>query len=131
MSTDVPLLNDYKKSFVRKRFLQTFLAGLRIPGCPWYAVIMQIGVFLSPVTGIAPFLVIVSTEETDSGSALQDLILVLCLGAFIFFWAVTVQSLAFLLNYLSSRPITNEVSEIRYNVESRNDSILTGIIIYL
>ena len=36
MSTDVPLLNDYKRRFVRNRLLQTFLGGLRLTGITVY-----------------------------------------------------------------------------------------------
>ena len=53
MPTDVPLLNDYKKSFVRKRLLQTFLAGLRLTGSPWYSVIAQL---VKPVNPLVHFL---------------------------------------------------------------------------
>ena len=43
MSADVPLLNDYKKTFVRNRLCQTLLGGIRVFGVPWYTVILQIG----------------------------------------------------------------------------------------
>jgi len=51
MPTDVPLLNDYKKSFVRKRLLQTFLAGLRLVNCPFYSWIFQLVSFYVKIKG--------------------------------------------------------------------------------
>ena len=51
MPTDVPLLNDYKRGFVRRRLLQTFLAGIRLTGCPWYSVIAQL---VNPLFIISP-----------------------------------------------------------------------------
>ena len=63
MSTDVPLLNDYKKAFVRKRLLQTFLAGLRIPGVPWYAKIIQLVIFALPLAIIIPYIVIIANTS--------------------------------------------------------------------
>ena len=58
MSTEVHLLNDYKKDFVRKRLLQTFLAGLRLPTVPWYVKILQIVIFCLPLSGLVPYYVI-------------------------------------------------------------------------
>ena len=55
MSTDVPLLNDYKKKFVRHRLLQTFLGGLRLAGVPWYTLPVQIVIFLSPLGAVVPY----------------------------------------------------------------------------
>ena len=64
MSTEVHLLNDYKKDFVRKRLLQTFLAGLRLPAVPWYVKILQIVIFCLPLTGLVPYYVINSSHWT-------------------------------------------------------------------
>ncbi len=50
MATDVPLLNDYKRAFVRGRLLQTLLGGVRLTGCPWYAVILQVATCAPSVT---------------------------------------------------------------------------------
>ena len=48
MPADVPLLNDYKKSFVKKRMLQTFLGGLQLAKGPWWITIPQILFFFVP-----------------------------------------------------------------------------------
>ena len=55
MSADVPLLNDYKKKFVRHRLLQTFLGGLRLTGVPWYTLPVQIVIFLFPLGAVVPY----------------------------------------------------------------------------
>ena len=71
MSTDVPLLNDYKKKFVRNRLLQTFLGGIRLSGCPWYAALIQLGLVSVPAVGIALVHTLVplnSAEGNDSGA---------------------------------------------------------------
>ena len=62
MSTEVHLLSDYKKDFVRKRFLQTLLAGIRLPSVPWYIKLLQIVIFCLPLLGLVPYFVI--NEET-------------------------------------------------------------------
>lgn len=49
--SDVPLLNDYKKEFVKKRLPQTFLGGpnLRLGfTAPWYVYFLQILAWISP-----------------------------------------------------------------------------------
>ena len=55
MSADVPLLNDYKRNFVRNRLCQTFLGGIRLFGVPWYTIILQIFVFLIPIIPVISF----------------------------------------------------------------------------
>ena len=57
MSADVPLLNDYKKSFVKRRMLQTFLGGLHISrkGTRWWLAVPQILLFLIPSLTSIPF----------------------------------------------------------------------------
>ena len=58
MSADVPLLNDYKRNFVRNRLCQTFLGGIRLFGVPWYTIILQIFVFFIPIIPVIPFYII-------------------------------------------------------------------------
>jgi hypothetical protein len=68
MSADVPLLNDYKKSFVKRRMLQTFLGGLqlRIKDAPWWLVIPQVVIFLIPSLLSIPFTILLEYGEDDS-----------------------------------------------------------------
>ena len=55
MSADVPLLNDYKRNFVRNRLCQTFLGGIRLFGVPQYTIILQTFVFFIPIIPVIPF----------------------------------------------------------------------------
>ena len=69
MSADVPLLNDYKKSFVKRRMLQTFLGGLQLTrkGTKWWLIIPQIIIFLVPSLSSIPFTIMLqnSVNKTD------------------------------------------------------------------
>ncbi len=56
MVTDVPLLNDYKRSFVLNRLLQTFLGGPKLARCPWYAALLQVVLYLAPLAAVVPAL---------------------------------------------------------------------------
>jgi len=51
MSSNVPLINDYKKDFVIRRCLQTFLGGLKLYlgyAAPPYVYLTQLVVWLMP-----------------------------------------------------------------------------------
>ena len=65
MSTDIPLLNDYKKKFVLYRVLQTFLSGLKFAGVPWYTIPVQIVIFVFPLGAVIPYYFIIVNQNLD------------------------------------------------------------------
>ena len=77
MSTDVPLLNDYKKKFVRHRLLQTFLGGLRLAGVPWYTLPVQIVIFLFPLGAVVPYYYVLVDENVK---LIRSLVLAAVIG---------------------------------------------------
>ena len=107
MSTDVPLLNDYKRAFVRNRLLTTFLGGIRLTGCPWYAVLIQLGLLILPVTVIVLVTTLVpySALGTDQHPFLLHYAL-LC--SFLFSYTVILQ----IIVYCCHQSELNAVQEI-------------------
>ena len=117
MSTDVPLLNDYKKKFVRNRVFQTFLAGLRLTGVPWYTIPIQFTLFLSPLGAVIPYLVL-----NDS-----NVIISLALAGILSGWALILQIFAKFLQFLSSRKSGDQVESIGNDpLEEENEVVLNG-----
>ena len=70
MSADVPLLNDYKKSFVKRRMIQTFLGGLQVirNDIPWWIIVPQVEVFLFPVVLSIPFTILLGHADDASAA---------------------------------------------------------------
>ena len=68
MSADVPLLNDYKKNFVKRRLVQTFLGGLQLKrkNTPVWFIISQIILFLIPSLASIPFTIMVEHLEENA-----------------------------------------------------------------
>ena len=68
MSADVPLLNDYKKSFVKRRMIQTFLGGLQVirNDIPWWIIVPQVIVFLFPALLSIPFTILLEYSNDSS-----------------------------------------------------------------
>ena len=70
MSADVPMLNDNKKSIVKRRMLQTFLGGLqlRTKDAPWWFVIPQLVIFLIPALLSIPFTILLEYGKDNTRS---------------------------------------------------------------
>ena len=68
MSVDVPLLNDYKKNFVKRRLVQTFFGGLQLKrkNTPWWFTISQIILFLIPSLATVPFTIMVEYSKENA-----------------------------------------------------------------
>lgn len=108
MSTDVPLLNDYKRTFVRNRLLQTFTGGLRLTGCPWYGVVGQIGLFVIPGVVISVFYLYRDWEHSGWG---RTTAYVLC-GVVAFLYGTILQSLAHIIEKRAEAARENVVAEV-------------------
>ena len=70
MSADVPLLNDYKKSFVKRRMIQTFSGGLRVlrKDIPWWIIVPQLTIFLVPSLLSIPFTILLEYSNASSSA---------------------------------------------------------------
>ena len=70
MSADVPLLNDYKKSFVKRRMIQTFMGGLQVirNDIPWWIIVPQVILFLFPALLSVPFMILLEYANDLSTS---------------------------------------------------------------
>ncbi|TRY77474.1 hypothetical protein TCAL_12639 [Tigriopus californicus] len=108
MSTDVPLLNDYKRTFVRNRLLQTFTGGLRLTGCPWYGVVGQIVLFIIPSVAISVFYIFRDWQHSGWGRAIAY---VIC-GTAIFLYGIILQALAHFIEKRAEAARGNAVSEV-------------------
>ena len=87
MSTDVPLLNDYKKKFIRHRLLQTFLSGLRLAGVPWYTIPAQIVIFVAPLGAVIPYYHVLQNQNLD---LIKSLTLAAIIGKFDFLHSIKI-----------------------------------------
>ena len=79
MSTDIPLLNNYKKKFVFHRVLQTFLSGLRFAGVPWYTIPVQIVIFVLPLGAVIPYYLVYVNQNLD---LIKSLVLAAIIGKY-------------------------------------------------
>ena len=58
--TNVPLLNQYKHSLLRRRLLQSLTGGVKIRKAPWYIHLIQLSLWIAPFLFALPFIVISS-----------------------------------------------------------------------
>ena len=112
MSTEVHLLSDYKKDFVAKRFLQTFIGGIRLPSVPWYVKLLQLVIFGLPLMGIVPYYVI------NDPSGLSSLLL----GIFGMVWALLLQLLGRLAHWRAAH-LGNTVLHLSSNLLDEENEV--------
>lgn len=103
---DIPLLNDYKKGFVKRRLMQTLFGGMRLFGsCPCRVALLQLAVFLVPFLLAIPATLALDHHPTQShqGGRTVVLAVVLCsYGLAIFAYSFGLQALAKYLSWRTS-----------------------------
>ena len=122
MSADVPLLNDYKKIFVRNRIFQTLLGGIRIFGVPWYTVILQIFIFHIPVIVIV---VVYSIYHFTNLDHWQNYLIFACIFAFL---AFCLQIIGKIFHWISFNHTDNQVHQIHELLEEENSVDINGFV---
>ncbi|XP_076042751.1 pecanex-like protein 4 [Oratosquilla oratoria] len=111
-SMESPLVNDYKKPFIYRRILETFLGGLRLilgDDVPFYVFLFQVLFFIVPPVMISTFI------SLHIRNALSFSASIFSCGATIFIYAMILQLLSLYLRSQKSK--VGEIEQVHIAID--------------